>query len=247
MTRVSIITPTYNNILPDYSKSRESLDSQTCGDFEWIVVDDGSDNFFHTPYDIRLDKNYGASVARNAGFQIASGDIITYLDMGDELALDRVANLISLFDQYKLELLFCAYDMVQNGQRYRFDHFNFLGKNPYPTAFDYVQLLQKQNISIPLGVAHTRRPFVQAGGFQRGIVCGEDGILWRRMLKFIEPDKSMFSDSVAGTYYISENGQSRTQRRPEMGGFAFDGSKNDNGTYLDKEWFETFSSEGHYE
>ena len=38
---VSIFTPTYNRayILP---KLYESLKKQTCGEFEWIIVDDGS-------------------------------------------------------------------------------------------------------------------------------------------------------------------------------------------------------------
>jgi len=248
MPRVSVITPVYNPKESFWEISRESILNQTSNDFEWIVVDDGSTEEKRFEYDILLERNYGPSVARNAGFNISRGDIITYLDLGDELASDRIENIIKLFDEFKIELLFSAYNIIQNGQPFRFDHFDYIGKHPnFPTAFEYIRILQTQNISIPLGVAHKRTPFILAGGFQRGIVCGEDGILWRRMVDRIASYQIMFSDDLAGDYYITENGQSRTQRRFEMGGFAFDGSRNDNGKYLDEGWFKTFSSEGLYD
>lgn len=257
MVKVSIITPAFQVEKEMYLRSQESVVRQLNKDFEWIIVSDGSGNhqFYNDKYgdvfpvDVELDRNYGPSVARNVGFQISSGDIITYLDMGDELSPDRVENLISLYDKYHMDLIFSAYNIVNpDGSGGTFDHFSWIGQSSrFPTAVEYVRLLQYQNIAIPLGVAHTRRPFIEVGGFQRGIVCGEDGILWRRMASKIEPTKILFSNDVAGVYHINETGQSRTQRRFEMGGFAFDGSRNDNGRYLDEEWFKTFSSKGLYD
>lgn len=245
MTAVSIITPFYNPSDESYTRSRKSVESQTSKDFEWILVDDGSTNDVLHDSDISLGRNYGPSVARNAGFQISSGDIITYLDMGDQLNPERVANLIKIFEENKTQLLFSAYIINPPGQL--FNPFTWIGTPSFPTAFEYLQLLRKQNISIPLGVAHTRKPFVESGGFQRGVVCGEDGILWRRMVNTMELSDVLFSDDVAGIYNISVNGQSRTQRRFEMGGFAFDGNKRDNGIYLDEDWYQTYNSKGLYE
>src|SRR5574339_253013 len=108
MTKVSIITPVFNSSYENCLRSEASILSQTSKDFEWIIVDDGSTEW-HGTYDIRLDKNYGPSVARNAGFQISSGDIITYLDMGDELAPDRVESIIKNFTSYDVEIVFCGY------------------------------------------------------------------------------------------------------------------------------------------
>lgn len=250
MPAVSIITTVYNPDLAKWEKSRASILNQTSKDFEWIVVDDGSTEVDFNGFepDVILDRNYGPSVGRNTAFQISSGKVITYLDLGDELNENRVKNLIELFNKYPVDLLFSAYYISQNGASMKFDHFDWIGKHPkFPTAFEYVKLLDKQNIAIPLGVAHTRKPFVLAGGFQRGIVCGEDGILWRRMVDMIGPSRGMFSDDIAGTYYISLTGQSRTQRRFEMGGFAFDGSLNDNGRYLDTDWYGNYWSEGLYD
>lgn len=246
MTRVSIITPYYNITDELYSRSRDSIESQTNNDFEWIRVDDGTDvDHRDYDYDVRLDRNFGPSVARNAGFQISSGDIITYLDMGDELAPDRVEKLIKLYDNHDIELSFCAYYVNQPTFNELFDHFRWIGNTT--NAYDYIKLLKNQNISIPMGVSHRRRPFIEVGGFQRGIVCGEDGVLWRRMADKIHPTKIMFTDDVAGTYYVSQTGQSRTQRRFEMGGFAINGELMDNGRYLDNDWFREFRSDGYYD
>lgn len=246
MTRVSIITPFYN--IPDYEtyeKSASSIEKQTCKDVEWILVDDGSEDTSWVS-DIRLHSNYGPSVARNAGFQISSGDIITYLDMGDELDPNRVETLIKIRDGYNSDLIFSGYNMVEpNGLLHRFSPFLYIGNTM--SAEDYLRLLKNQNISIPLGVAHTRKPFVECGGFQRGIVCGEDGVLWRRMADKLHPTSIMFSDDCAGTYYVNPKGQSRTQRRFDMGGFAINGDLMDNGRYLDNHWFEYFTSKGYYD
>ncbi|MDE5969250.1 MAG: glycosyltransferase, partial [Muribaculaceae bacterium] len=38
---ISIVTPTYNRALL-LSRLYESLKAQSCHDFEWIIVDDGS-------------------------------------------------------------------------------------------------------------------------------------------------------------------------------------------------------------
>lgn len=248
MVKVSIITPFYNPSDQQFVISSKSVEAQTSRDFEWILVDDGSNLDVDYEYDIKLNNNYGPSVARNAGFQISSGRYITYLDMGDELNPNRVENLIRMFEENKSDLIFSAYYLsYPTGHSELFNHFNFIGNKYFPTAFEYVQILKKQNFAIPLGVAHTRKPFVEVGGFQRGIVCGEDGILWRRMVNHISNTQILFSDDIAGTYFVSGNGQSRTQRRFEMGGFAFNGNRKDNGAYLDDQWFETYSSEGLYD
>ena len=194
--------------------------------------------------------NYGPSVARNVGFQVADGDIITYLDLGDELSEGRIAHIVEMFTKYpKTKLLFDSY-IIQypNKKEVTFDHFVIADRLGIDFE-SYKNLSKLQNISIPMGVAHMRKPFVEVGGFQRGIVCGEDGILWRRMIEKLDGEEIMFTNASSGTYYISETGQSRTQRRFEQGGFAFD-AKNplgSNGQYLDKNWFETYSSKGLYE
>lgn len=247
---ISIITPIYNFDKNQFKLSLDSIIKQTSKEFEWVIAIDGGQIAGDTVYTIQesgikykvvhTPENYGASVARNLAFQISDGDIITYLDCGDEISYNRVANLAEKFQTHeKLQLMFSPYIIVDEALGMK-QNFNL---SQYRVTFEAIKdILQKQNISIPLGVAHTRKAFVESGGFQRGIVCGEDGLLWRRICDDIDAENFLLDDVSAGVYYVSQTGQSRTQRRPDMGGFAFDGSKNDNGKYLDENWFNTYNS-----
>lgn len=98
---LSIITPTYNRgyIL---SKCYDSLVAQTCKDFEWIVVDDGSTDDTETlvqsfvlenKLDIKYVKkeNGGKHLAHNVGAELAQGELFLCLDSDDLLTEDSVA------------------------------------------------------------------------------------------------------------------------------------------------------------
>jgi glycosyltransferase involved in cell wall biosynthesis len=253
---VSIITPV-ENLEYLYGITLDSIIYQNCNNFEWVIVYDNCGSidilkdikYLFEAKKIKLkliclNSNYGPSVARNVGFQVSDGDVITYLDAGDYIYQDRVDHILKIFNENDIDLLFDGYSIFEKGCFCGNVNHLLTMKNYNKNKNEYLHILKYVNISIPMGVSHTRKPFVQCGGFQRGIVCGEDGILWRRMLDFIEKNRIMFTDSIAGNYYVNQVGQSRTQRRFDNGGFAFD-SKNpegSNGQYLDKDWFETFSS-----
>ncbi len=86
---LSIIIPTYNrpHFLP---RAVNSAFQQTVEEVEVIVVDDGSDKPVSLPEHsrlsvIRLAKNSGNAVARNAGLKAAKGQYVTYLDDDDQL------------------------------------------------------------------------------------------------------------------------------------------------------------------
>lgn len=246
--KVSIITPHYEASKHEWERTIESIHAQTSKDFEWVLVQDGG-NAYHIDFglnikDVLLCNNYGPSVARNVGFQVSDGDIITYVDVGDTLDMRRVEVIRRAFEVGDLDLLFAPYTIIEDGKRYLY--------HPRGFASRYTSLkaaLKIQNIIIPLGVAHTRRPFVEAGGFQPGIVCGEDGLLWRRMLEYGNLTGVEICNSLAGEYYVNNTGQSRTQRRFDMGGFAFDAEHPDgrHGQYLDDTWYKKFHSRDLYD
>lgn len=91
--KFSIITPTYNreHLL---EHAYEGLCKQTCRDFEWIVVDDGSTDgtekliaqiSTEAPFPIRYlrQENSGKHVALNRGITVAKGFFIGILDSDD--------------------------------------------------------------------------------------------------------------------------------------------------------------------
>lgn len=100
MATISILTTTYNRerLLP---RLFESLCNQTCKDFEWIVVDDGScDNTrtiieswrIHAAFSIvyYYHDNKGTPTSRNVGYKLASGDYCFTLDSDDEITPNAI-------------------------------------------------------------------------------------------------------------------------------------------------------------
>jgi len=113
---ISVVVPTHNR----HSLLKEaiaSLRSQTYGNWELIVVDDGSDppvilDEREVPDAsrirfVRLPQNEGPSGARNAGIEVASGDVVTFLDDDDLLAGNALELIATAFrNREDLDCLF---------------------------------------------------------------------------------------------------------------------------------------------
>lgn len=108
MSLITVFTPTYNrkNYL---SRLYESLKSQTCFNFEWLVIDDGSEDetfllfekwtlneMFDVKY-VKL-KNGGKQRAINEALKIASGDYFFIVDSDDFLESDCIQSLLKWFE-----------------------------------------------------------------------------------------------------------------------------------------------------
>ena len=115
MPLISILTPTYNRgklLLPLY----ESLKNLTFEDFEWLIVDDGSEddteqyalswiahNIQNAEFPIRYIKksNGGKHTAINRGVREANGELILILDSDDTLPEDSLATIAQYYEQCK--------------------------------------------------------------------------------------------------------------------------------------------------
>lgn len=115
MPFISILTPTYNRgklLLPLY----ESLKNLTFENFEWLIVDDGSEddteqyalswiahNIQNAEFPIRYIKksNGGKHTAINRGVREANGELILILDSDDTLPADSLATIAQYYEQCK--------------------------------------------------------------------------------------------------------------------------------------------------
>ena len=102
---VSVVVPAFNSA--DYiDEAIESVLSQTFQNFELIVVDDGStdatlDVLNRYAHCIQLvsQSNRGAAAARNAGVEIARGELIAFLDADDTFFPEKLAKQVALFER----------------------------------------------------------------------------------------------------------------------------------------------------
>ena len=110
MPLLSIITPAYNRAHLLHN-CFDSLVSQSCMDFEWIIIDDGSvDNteevvrsFSTELFSIVYEKkeNGGKHTALNASHPYIHGDYILILDSDDTLTPDAVETALAVWSDYR--------------------------------------------------------------------------------------------------------------------------------------------------
>lgn len=119
-SRVSIIIPAYNC----EDTIQETIDSalaQTYDDFEVIVVNDGStddtwkvvDQYSDAVTAIKKINNGGVAAARNAGFDISTGDFILPLDADDIISPDYLEKTFPLTRDFGVGIV--STDMVRFG------------------------------------------------------------------------------------------------------------------------------------
>lgn len=105
---LTVIIPAYN-VERTLRRCLESVLSQSAGDMEVIIVDDGSTDGtaeICDEYDgrngIRVvhQKNAGLSEARNAGLELAEGELITFVDSDDYLEPNTYPRLIGIMERH---------------------------------------------------------------------------------------------------------------------------------------------------
>lgn len=129
MPLITVLTPSYNRAKL-LVNAYESLRRQTCLDFEWLIVDDGSsDNteevissiIKNKDFPIRYIKkeNGGKHTAVNLGIRYASGEAILILDSDDELPNDSIATIEKEFESIKKDKAIggiCGYMAHHDGE-----------------------------------------------------------------------------------------------------------------------------------
>lgn len=111
--KLTIFTPTYNRKI-ELKRLYNSLLKQTCKDFMWLVVDDGStDNTVELLENIKkenkikfkyiVQKNRGKYIAHNTGVRECATEYFLCVDSDDFLASNAVNRIIDIINSGKID------------------------------------------------------------------------------------------------------------------------------------------------
>lgn len=186
MPRFSVIMPLYNKA-PYVRKAVESIVGQTLGDWELIVVDDGSTDgggdIVEGIADSRIklfhQENGGVSAARNNGVAAAEAPYICFLDADDWWEPTFLEEMAGLIERHPDAGIYgTGYYIVKNGRKrlapIGVDDGFAVGEINYCQVYAKTLCMPLTSISVCM----PRTVFDSAGGFPIGIKLGEDFLLW---------------------------------------------------------------------
>ena len=209
---VSIIVPVHNT----ESYLRECVDSilaQSCQDMEVILVDDGSTDSSGAICDCYAAEstrvtvlhipNRGQSAARNSGVDVASGDLITFVDSDDVVHPDYLKVLLDLHGKV-------PGGITMSGVTRNLDSLSVHASHPVQivAARDALEriLYQEMHGAHVVAKLYDRALFGRVR-FHEGL-CYEDMLFTAQVSQFV--DKVAISD--APTYFYRRNPVSTTNR-----------------------------------
>jgi len=178
MPTVSVVMPTYQrrDLVEDAVRS---VLAQSYGDFELIVVDDGSADGTGEALAAlgcvryQWQPNRGVAAARNAGVALARGSIVAFLDSDDLWLPDHLAVLTeTLAHQPRAVLVSTSPRHRAEGCAAPDDAVLF---EPLPAC------LYGNPVGWPSSIAVRRADFLAVGGFDERLPVGEGGELWARL------------------------------------------------------------------
>jgi peptidoglycan/xylan/chitin deacetylase (PgdA/CDA1 family)/SAM-dependent methyltransferase len=180
---VSFIIPAYN-AAETLAKAVESLQAQTIGTWEAVIVDDGSTDGTLAlarqlaASDARLrvltQPQGGRSAARNAGLDVAHGEAIAFLDADDWILPRYVERMTAaLAAEPELDAVYCGhYCATLDGQR---------GPDVFPwSSADLFDELSRRNV-FAIHTCLVRSSLVRTvGHFDTNLATGEEWDYWQR-------------------------------------------------------------------
>jgi len=179
--RVSVIVPTYNRA-GVICRTIDNLFQQTYGDFEVIIVDDGSTDDTQTklrPYGDRIrvisQANAGPAVARNRGVKAALGEIIAFQDSDDLWKPHKLERQVELLDlDSSIPCCLCNVLMRAADGFTSFRHSLIRLDRDYGLWLNVTDVLTTRFLLFNQAAAIRREAFERVGGFPEDLRYLED-------------------------------------------------------------------------
>lgn len=191
--RVSVVMAAFNAAatLPE---TLAGIEAQGYGDFELIVVDDGSSDATpqvlerHAAASSRLrwerQANAGVAAARTRALALARGELVAFVDADDLWSPRKLARQVPLFDRPEVGLVYCdVRDLLPGGAA---PQSWFQAKAP--ARGEVLARLFAGNFICTSSVVVRKAELLAAGGFDPAMRFNEDYDLWLRLADRVEFD-----------------------------------------------------------
>ena len=187
----SIITSVYNG--QEYiERAVNSIISQTENDYEYIIVDNGSNDktseilsrlVLENPNrDIKIvsiAKNRGISGGRNAGIDKAEGEYICFIDADDLWFANKLNVVKEYIIKYRDVDVFCHWEEHQKGKQKTIGKYRNVNNND-----PYNDLLTNGNCLSTSAMTIRTKRMKEIGGFDTDLIKGEEDYdCWLRLAK----------------------------------------------------------------
>ncbi len=183
--RISIILPVYNRE-SFLDKTLQSLINQTFGDFEVIIIDDGSTdhsveiaskykNIYPQKIYVFSQTNKGVSAARNLGIQRARGQYIAFIDSDDMWISSKLHEQVTYMEQTNCSICQTDEQWIRNGKKV-----NSMKKHTKQSGRIFFDSLGMCIVS-PSAVMMKKEIFAIVGMFDENLPVVEDYDLWLRI------------------------------------------------------------------
>lgn len=191
--KFSVIIPLYNKV-PYVSKAIGSVLSQTYGDYELVIMDDGSmDGSFDTAQKVieghehcylYRQQNTGVSMARNNAVALSQGEYLCFLDADDWWEPTFLEEMSKLTEEYPDAGIYGTNYTIVNETKRKTRVADIGVEQGFEKGYINYCKVYAKTLAMPLwtgAVCMPRRVFDEMGGFPLGIKLGEDFILWVRV------------------------------------------------------------------
>ncbi len=196
MPKVSVVIPAYN-CEKFISTAIESVLSQTYGDYEVIVVNDGSTDKTDevlSRYASKIKKIYqpnkGPAEARNTGIANSEGEYVAFLDQDDAWLPDKLRMQVEVMEKNdKLGLVYTDTYVLKDKE---FNNANSLCRRSFqirkPHRGAVLEYLFLGNFIATSSVMVRKECFSEIGMFDPSVVPSEDYDRWLRIAVAYEID-----------------------------------------------------------
>ena len=109
MPEVSIVMPVYNTKAEYLREAVESILKQTFKDFEFLIIDNGSEAYIERALRkykdtrikyLKINKNQGQAYARNYGIEKAKGTYVAFMDSDDVSLPERLEEQVKFLNEH---------------------------------------------------------------------------------------------------------------------------------------------------